>query len=41
MAGETIFALILLAGILALFYGIARKWQRDDPPATAPAGTRG
>ena len=36
MAGETIFALILLAGILALFYGIARTWQRDDPPATAP-----
>lgn len=36
MATETIFALPLIAVILALFYGIARKWQRDEPPATAP-----
>jgi hypothetical protein len=36
MAGETIFALILLAGILALFYGVARTWQRDKPPTAAP-----
>lgn len=36
MAGETIFALILLAGILALFYGIARTWRRDEPRSTAP-----
>lgn len=35
MAAETIFALLMIAVILALFYGIARKWQRDDPPATA------
>ena len=36
MAGETLFALILLIGILALFYGIARTWRRDEPRSTAP-----
>ena len=32
MSGETIFALILLAGLLALFYSIARTWQNREPP---------
>ena len=36
MAGETLFALILLIGILALFYINARTWRRDEPRSTAP-----
>ena len=36
MSGETLFALILLIGILALFYINARTWRRDEPRSTAP-----
>ena len=36
MSGETLFALILLIGILALFYINARTWLRDEPRSTAP-----
>lgn len=36
MPGETLFALILLIGILALFYINARTWRRDEPRSTAP-----
>ena len=36
MSGETLFALILLIGILALFYINARTWQRDEPQTRAP-----
>ena len=36
MTGETIFALILLIGLLVLFYINARTWQRDEPRAPTP-----
>jgi len=36
MAGETLFALILLIGLLALFYINARTWRREEPRNTAP-----
>jgi hypothetical protein len=36
MSGETLFALILLIGILALFYINARTWRRDQPRSTPP-----
>lgn len=36
MSGETLFALILLIGILALLYINARTWRRDEPRSTAP-----
>lgn len=36
MSGETLLALILLIGILALFYINARTWQRDEPQTRTP-----
>ena len=36
MPGETIFALILLVGILALLYINARTWQHRAPPTPTP-----